>query len=136
MRSPLASVEDEERFLRNLGWVPEEEDHVPELTEEEILETKKFLCQYVLSSFEDLSRRKVLPSENSNGKYTPNDLQSLKASIRKWQREKILEHVLLQSSTNQETKINTATTPLQHDDDHHHPILRSMQIPPTQTSIP
>jgi len=37
----LLSLEDEERFLRDLGWVPEEEDHVPELTEEEILEANK-----------------------------------------------------------------------------------------------
>lgn len=32
----ITSEEDEEKFLRNLGWVPEEEDHVPELTEDEI----------------------------------------------------------------------------------------------------
>jgi len=32
------SVEDEEKFLRNLGWLPEEEVHVPELTQEEILD--------------------------------------------------------------------------------------------------
>mmetsp|Transcript_21708 Transcript_21708/g.30376 ORF Transcript_21708/g.30376 Transcript_21708/m.30376 type:complete len:422 (-) Transcript_21708:52-1317(-) len=37
------SEEDEERFLRDLGWVPEEESHVPELTDEEILEVKKRL---------------------------------------------------------------------------------------------
>eukprot|EP01117_Protostelium_nocturnum_P002415 TRINITY_DN130_c0_g4_i1.p1 TRINITY_DN130_c0_g4~~TRINITY_DN130_c0_g4_i1.p1 ORF type:complete len:390 (-),score=157.21 TRINITY_DN130_c0_g4_i1:180-1349(-) len=30
--------EEVEKFLRNMGWVPEEEDHVPELTEEEINE--------------------------------------------------------------------------------------------------
>lgn len=28
--------DDEEKFLRNLGWVPDEECHIPELTEEEI----------------------------------------------------------------------------------------------------
>jgi len=34
------NTEDEERFLRDLGWVPEEEVHVPELTEQEILEVR------------------------------------------------------------------------------------------------
>jgi len=32
--------EDEERVLRLMGWRPEEEDHIPELTEEEIREIK------------------------------------------------------------------------------------------------
>jgi hypothetical protein len=36
----LATVEDEERFLRLLGWVPDEEDHVPELEEDEIAEVR------------------------------------------------------------------------------------------------
>lgn len=35
--------EAEERFLRNLGWVPDEEDHVPELTQEEISQMQKIL---------------------------------------------------------------------------------------------
>jgi len=30
--------EHEERFLRDLGWRPEDEEHVPELTEQEIME--------------------------------------------------------------------------------------------------
>lgn len=38
--SQLPTVEDEERFLRLLGWVPEEEDHVPELEEDEIAEVR------------------------------------------------------------------------------------------------
>lgn len=37
---PATLAEDEERFLRLLGWVPEEEDHVPELEEEEIAEVR------------------------------------------------------------------------------------------------
>lgn len=37
---PASLAEDEERFLRLLGWVPEEEDHVPELEEEEIAEVR------------------------------------------------------------------------------------------------
>lgn len=37
------SEEDEERFLRDLGWLPEEESHVPELTDEEILQVKNRL---------------------------------------------------------------------------------------------
>eukprot|EP01114_Cavostelium_apophysatum_P014223 TRINITY_DN3636_c0_g1_i1.p1 TRINITY_DN3636_c0_g1~~TRINITY_DN3636_c0_g1_i1.p1 ORF type:complete len:431 (+),score=101.25 TRINITY_DN3636_c0_g1_i1:376-1668(+) len=37
----LASIEDEEKFLRGLGWVPEEESHVPELTAEEIAEVQR-----------------------------------------------------------------------------------------------
>lgn len=41
--SKRLSVEAEENFLRTLGWVPEEEDHVPELTEEEIQEVKRFI---------------------------------------------------------------------------------------------
>eukprot|EP01113_Clastostelium_recurvatum_P015227 TRINITY_DN1842_c0_g1_i2.p1 TRINITY_DN1842_c0_g1~~TRINITY_DN1842_c0_g1_i2.p1 ORF type:complete len:444 (+),score=111.44 TRINITY_DN1842_c0_g1_i2:275-1606(+) len=32
----VPSAEDEERFMRGLGWVPEEEDHVPELDADEI----------------------------------------------------------------------------------------------------
>lgn len=36
----LPAVEDEERFLRLLGWRPEEEDHVPELEEAEIAEVR------------------------------------------------------------------------------------------------
>jgi hypothetical protein len=36
----FATVEDEERFLRLLGWVPDEEDHVPELEEDEIAEVR------------------------------------------------------------------------------------------------
>eukprot|EP01119_Soliformovum_irregulare_P010885 TRINITY_DN2681_c0_g1_i2.p5 TRINITY_DN2681_c0_g1~~TRINITY_DN2681_c0_g1_i2.p5 ORF type:complete len:333 (-),score=72.85 TRINITY_DN2681_c0_g1_i2:2526-3524(-) len=34
---------DEERFLRNLGWVPDEEDHVPALTPEEISQMQRTL---------------------------------------------------------------------------------------------
>lgn len=34
---------DEERFLRNLGWVPDEEDHVPALTPEEISQMQRIL---------------------------------------------------------------------------------------------
>lgn len=34
------NVEDEERFLRTLGWVPDEEDHVPELDDSEIEEVR------------------------------------------------------------------------------------------------
>lgn len=36
----LPDEEDEERFLRLLGWRPEEEDHVPELEEAEIAEVR------------------------------------------------------------------------------------------------
>jgi len=36
----VLNTEDEEKFLRDLGWVPEEEVHVPELTEQEILEVR------------------------------------------------------------------------------------------------
>lgn len=41
IRSPLPEdVEDEERFLRTLGWVPESEENVPELGEEEIADVR------------------------------------------------------------------------------------------------
>lgn len=47
------SVEDEERFLRDLGWLPEEEAHVPELTEEEIqesaLQLKRWMADFASS---------------------------------------------------------------------------------------
>jgi hypothetical protein len=33
-------MEDEERFLRALGWVPDEEDPVPVLAEEEIADVR------------------------------------------------------------------------------------------------
>lgn len=67
-KSPkLVSVEDEERFLRDLGWVPEEEHHVPELTEEEIMEVKSFMS-------------------NKIGKHKP--AISLDVSIGKWQNDK------------------------------------------------
>jgi len=45
--SPKLNLEDEEKFLRNLGWLPEEEDHVPELTEEEILEESNKLKNWM-----------------------------------------------------------------------------------------
>jgi len=62
------SPEDEERFLRNLGWVPEEESHVPELTEEEILEVKNYL----------LTHRNFIMKEKTNLK------------IKKWQQDRVL----------------------------------------------
>jgi len=47
------SLEDEERFLRDLGWLPEEEAHVPELTEEEIQESalklQRWMAQFASS---------------------------------------------------------------------------------------
>jgi len=55
----LLSLEDEERFLRNLGWVPEEEAHVPELTEEEIreeaLKLKAWMQQHLAQKKRSLS---------------------------------------------------------------------------------
>jgi len=64
----LLSVEDEERFLRDLGWVPEEEAHVPELTEEEKLEVKNVLQ----SKAAGMNKAK----------------QSLDNAIKRWQQEK------------------------------------------------
>jgi len=64
----LLSVEDEERFLRDLGWVPEEEAHVPELTEEEKLEVKNVL------------------QSKAAGKNKAK--QSLDNAIKRWQQEK------------------------------------------------
>jgi len=41
IKSPLPEdMEDEERFLRTLGWVPDEEDPVPVLAEEEIRDVR------------------------------------------------------------------------------------------------
>jgi hypothetical protein len=68
----LLSLEDEERFLRDLGWVPEEEAHVPELTEEEKLEVKKMLQQ------------KAAEKNKTQ--------QSLDNAIRRWQQEKFREN--------------------------------------------
>ena len=62
----LLSPEDEEKFLRDLGWVPEEEDHVPELTEEEIFEESNKLRQWR----NQMNNQKRL---------------SLEVSIKKWQ---------------------------------------------------
>jgi len=39
----LFSREEEEKFLRNLGWVPEEEESIPELTIEEIVQVKNLI---------------------------------------------------------------------------------------------
>jgi hypothetical protein len=39
-KSSSFTIEDEEKFLRNLGWVPEEEESIPELTHEEIVQVK------------------------------------------------------------------------------------------------
>lgn len=45
-RSPLPEdIEDEERFLRTLGWVPDEEDPVPVLAEEEMADVKIYLSK-------------------------------------------------------------------------------------------
>ena len=52
LRSPLPEdMEDEERFLRTLGWVPDEEDPVPMLAEEEIADVRvKIILSKVHSS--------------------------------------------------------------------------------------
>lgn len=65
----LLSLEDEEKFLRNLGWAPEEEVHVPELSEEEIVEweAKKLFWM------SQMTQRKRL---------------SLDVCIRKWQNDR------------------------------------------------
>jgi hypothetical protein len=42
-KSSSFSIEDEERFLRDLGWTPEEEESIPELTSEEIVAVKNLL---------------------------------------------------------------------------------------------
>jgi len=74
--SPLvSSEEDEERFLRNLGWVPEEEAHVPELSEEEILQFKSH----------------VLPSKR---RACPDRKHLDMSSIRKWQHNRFAVRVL------------------------------------------
>lgn len=38
-KPPIPDRDEEERFLRELGWVPEEEESVPELTPEEYADT-------------------------------------------------------------------------------------------------
>jgi len=65
-RSSSFSKEDEEQFLRKLGWRPEEEEKIPLLTQEEIVQVRHF-------------EKGLLKEKNKI---------SLDLSIKKWQHEK------------------------------------------------
>jgi len=72
-KSSSFSLEDEEKFLRNLGWVPEEEEKIPELTQDEIVQVKNHLN--TTGSFE-----RAVPKDKHK--------VSLDLSVKKWQHEK------------------------------------------------
>jgi len=65
-RSSSFSKEDEEQFLRKLGWRPEEEEKIPLLTQEEIIQVRHF----------------------EKGALKEKHKISLDLSIKKWQHEK------------------------------------------------
>jgi len=68
MPTQLPNVEDEERFLRLLGWVPEEEDHVPELDEDEIAEVR-----LKINNYQQQNSPVTTPRNNCNGELGMDD---------------------------------------------------------------
>jgi hypothetical protein len=59
LRSPLPEdMEDEERLLREMGWVPDEEDPVPVLAEEEIADVR---VKIILSKQAQRARHEGVP---------------------------------------------------------------------------
>jgi len=75
----VINVEEEEHFLRDLGWVPEEEAHVPVLSEEEIREV-----QAILQKIASKDKNKL----------------SLDSSIKRWQHEKYSVPIFTSIATN------------------------------------
>jgi len=88
IHSPLADPADEERFLRDLGWVPEEEAHVPELTEEEILEVQKKVHGSPLS-------QQHFRTANSDNRLLDASV-NLSLSVKKWQQDRFFHPLPVQ----------------------------------------